>query len=139
MHEASGAFDHDPQRRRERANEPIPSGPLGDPPDFLTPPQVAIWKELEALAPPGVLTNADRIMLEMLCRLLERERHPQGSDLKAAERNQAISMLARLGMSPADRAKKQVDNPRGEDQPTDPFSQLAKRPRGRAPGEQFEQ
>lgn len=142
VQEASGAFDHDPQRREARAHEPIPSGPLGEPHESLDLFERGIWHELQSQAPPGVLTNADRIMLEMVCRLLARERDPRGakrsgedigvprSPLKAAERNQIISCLARLGMSPADRTKISVDNPRGPEQPADPFSELAARRRG---------
>jgi hypothetical protein len=133
MHEASGAFAHDPQRRDARANEPIPSGPLGEPHASLTDLEKQIWHELAANAPPGVLTIADRIMVEMTCRLIARERDPEHKNpLKAAERQQIISCLARMGMSAADRSKIRVENPRGDQAPAqDTFSQLANRARGR--------
>jgi hypothetical protein len=137
MHEASGAFAHDPQRKADRANEPIPTGPLGEPYKLLTDLEKSIWNELASSAPPGVLTNADRIMVEMTCRLIARDRDPVlrvNEPLKAAERVLIVSMLAKMGMSAADRSKIAVKNPRGPDAPaTDTFSQLAARSRGRGP------
>lgn len=136
MHEASGAFDHDPQRKAARDNEPVPTGPLGEPYELLTDLEKSIWHELAASAPPGVLTNSDRIMVEMTCRLIARDRDPilrVKDPLKAAERVLIVSMLAKMGMSAADRTKIAVKNPRGDEAPaTDAFSQLAKRARGQS-------
>src|SRR4051812_5446681 len=63
--ERSGAFDHDPQRREARSDEPLPSGPLGDPPEYFSAAQKAIWHELAEQVPEGVLTIADRILVEI--------------------------------------------------------------------------
>jgi hypothetical protein len=54
--EISGAFKKDPQRRRN--HEPIPSGPLGDPPGFLPEPVKACWRELNAMIPRACLRSA---------------------------------------------------------------------------------
>lgn len=135
LHEASGAFDHDPQRKAARAGEPIPTGPLGEPYETLTDLEKSIWHELANNAAPGVLTIADRILVELTCRLLARDRDPilrVKNPLKASERQQIISCLAQMGMTPAQRSKLSVKNPRGTDAPADDtFSQLAGRARGR--------
>jgi hypothetical protein len=125
--EASGAFDHDPQRRADREYEPVPTGPLGDPPEIFDDRQRDVWHELVALVPSGVLFNADRILVEIVCRLIARMR--AGEYLKAAETNQIISCLARMGMTPSDRSKLSSPRPNDE-QAEDTFTRLARTGRG---------
>jgi hypothetical protein len=124
----NGAFDHDPQRLEDRQDEPVPTGPLGDPPDYFNDKQIEIWHELASQVPPGVLTVADRILVEITCKLIARMRDPE-DQLKAAETNQIISCLARMGLTPADRSKIAAKPPDSE-KPADTFARLAANSRG---------
>ena len=105
-----GAFDKNPQRRRE---DPKVEAGLGDAPDYFTDDERKVWAEIEQSAPEGVLSRADRIAVEMLTDLIVRFRARQ--PLKAAERNHMLNLLSRLGMTAADRSR--VAKPDdGEDQ-----------------------
>lgn len=98
--ELTGAFQKDPQRRRE--GEPVTNGPLGDPPASFTEDLLEIWQELVSLVPANVLARADRWTVELACRMMALLR--QG-DFKAAELNILLSCLSRMGLTPADRSK----------------------------------
>jgi hypothetical protein len=128
--EDSGAFEHDPQRRRAREHEPVPDGPLGDPPEYFSEAQRGIWQELAEQVPHGVLTVADRILVEITAKLIARMRDPE-DQLKASETNQIISCLSRMGLTPADRSRVAVPKP-AEETP-DPFAELAAQGRSPAP------
>lgn len=130
MHEASGSFEHDPQRRAAREGEPEPTGPLGDPPDSLTALQREAWQEIAGNAAPGVLTNADRVLVEMYCRLAARMRGeltPDGypNPLKAAEYSLLVTILGRMGMTPSDRARMKVPPAPGKRKAANTFDDLA--------------
>src|SRR5262245_18886960 len=43
----------------ERPAEIPPRGPLGEPPDWFDESQCAVWQDLQAAAPYGLLTSAD--------------------------------------------------------------------------------
>lgn len=94
-----GAFDKDPQRRRE---DPATSGEIGAAPKHLTKEQKAIWREIKGQAPIGVMTNADRQALEDMCVLVDKRRTEK---ISISERRLLFSYLGRFGMTPADRAK----------------------------------
>lgn len=98
--ELRGAFDKNPQRRRE---EPKVDTGLGAPPDYLTTEELAAWAEIEASAPEGILSRADRITVEMMVRTLIKFRNRE--PVKTAEMNLLLSMLSRFGMTPADRSR----------------------------------
>jgi phage terminase small subunit len=120
--EQNGSFDHDPARARARENEPVPSGPLGAPPSFFSEAEARVWREVSEQVPEGVLTVADRMFMEMFCRLFARER--AGEDLKAAERNLILSCLSRMGFTPADRTKLSAPTQKKQDA-EDTFARLA--------------
>jgi hypothetical protein len=107
-HVLSGAFERHPERKAERANEPKPDGPLGEPPACFDPQSrtgqllICIWHELIAQAPAGVLTSADRLWVELACRALHLTRT---GCAKSADRNLLLALLGRMGMNPADRSK----------------------------------
>jgi len=67
-----------------------------------------------------VLTNADRIALEIASRLLVRFR--TGLLLKASEVSCLVSLLARFGMTAADRNKIETGHTAEPDEPTDEWS-----------------
>lgn len=104
--ELTGAFRHDPQRRRERENEPEPTPGLGKPPACLSESQKARWREIAKYCP--WLTVADRPMVEMTARLWQLMRDGAAS---VGEIKQLAANLAHLGMTPADRSKIKVPNP----------------------------
>ncbi len=103
IHEANRTFEHNPDRGRARENEPVPDGPIGNPPEYFDEIQKKIWAEVVQQCPFGVLTIADRMIVEIYCSLVGRFR--SGETLKAAEYNLIISILSRMGLTPADRSK----------------------------------
>jgi phage terminase small subunit len=109
--ESKGSFKKDPQRARP--NEPEVTTPIGNAPDYMTPEQIAAWRELVSAAPPLVLTGSDRVTLEMACCLLAEFRADPGEFL-AAKLTRLQSLLAQFGMSPSARASMGVSKPKKE-------------------------
>lgn len=105
-HELSGATKKNPQRFVDRKGEPKPTASIGSAPKHLTPAQRKVWKEIAAVSPKGVLTNADRLLLEVACCLIVQFR--AGTLIRASEIAGLLNALGRLGLSPADRAKLNV-------------------------------
>lgn len=130
--ELSGAFDKNPKRRR--AGEPEDNRELGDPPAYLPAEALPCWVEIAQMAIPGVLTYADRYAVEIAARLMAKYRSrgsvavilelvkkaqlsPEqireliaggliaGEAFSASDMNMLKSMLAALGLTPADRSK----------------------------------
>jgi|SRR5215472_1418868 len=113
--ERNGSFDKHPERRRARAGEPKPVGPLGDVPlcfttagglsEYMATRLTAIWNEVVAEAPPGVCTWHDRKHVELICRLLYRVRT---GGAKSGDFSRLDTLLGKIGMNPADRSKVNV-------------------------------
>jgi len=101
----NGGLNHDKKRYQNRTAEPVPAGDLGPPPKHFSAALKAVWKELAKQIPPGVLTIADRVILELACRLTLKMRTEEFTSSNAA---QLVSCLSRLAMTPADRSKTQV-------------------------------
>jgi hypothetical protein len=103
-----GAFKKNPQRARSRENEPIVVEPLGDAPKTFTGDKLEAWKDIVDTAPPGVLTKADRLAVEIAAGLLARHRIMPitGTDL-----SQLSAFLGKFGMTPSDRSKVSVAVP----------------------------
>jgi hypothetical protein len=106
-----GAFDKDPARGRARAEEPVPTAALGDPPrDFCNPKSPTsleyreIWDNLLVEAKEVRLTSADRTHFEMTCRLIYRCKR---NGAKTGDFAQLNKYLGQLGLNPADRSKVQ--------------------------------
>ena len=72
--------------------------PIGDPPACLNETEAAAWCEIVETSVPGLLTSADRVILEMTCRLLGRFRAGQ---IKGSEMRTLLSCLTHLGRTPA--------------------------------------
>jgi hypothetical protein len=117
--ELKGAFKKDPQRKEQRSQEPRPQGIIGDPPLFFDVERASIWHEIISQVPDGVLTNADRIILELTCSLVHGLR--QGSS-ERGDLSLLKSCLASLGMTPADRSKISVPKQAEE---LDEFAKIA--------------
>jgi hypothetical protein len=100
--ENRGAFLHNPQRREDRAGEPVPTKELGPAPATLTPFQAKIWDELATIIPAGVAFDCDRWVIERAVRLMSKVRRGVA---KCSEVSQLITCLSRMGMTPADRSR----------------------------------
>jgi len=96
-----GADKKDPQRYRDPTAQS--DEPLGDHPG-LSGHALKAWRDLEKNSIPGVLTGADRFMMEIAATLLG-EFRDDPSEFAVGKYGQLISCLARLGLSPADRQK----------------------------------
>jgi phage terminase small subunit len=101
--EDRGAFINHPERRGERANEPVPNGELRkSPPASLTPDEKKIWREFIKKVPAGVLGDCDEYWLAMAVRLEWKER---SGKISISERTQYMNLLGKLGMNPSERSK----------------------------------
>jgi hypothetical protein len=100
--ELKGAFKKDPARGEARQNEPVPAGPLGDPPEALTEAQKNCWREIAANAHKGVLAQADRFLVEISAVLLEKWRRGASN---LGELIELGKCLGRMGLTPSDRSK----------------------------------
>lgn len=118
--EASGTFEHDPQRRRARLGEPTVIGTLGEPHESLTDSEKALWRELATQLPPGVAGKSDRWAFEELVRLAYRVRT---GEAMLMERRLLLSYLSKFGLTPSDRSK--VSAVPGEEQ--DPLEKFLER------------
>lgn len=102
---AKGALSHDPGRYQGRKNEPVPSGPLGDPPKSMDREEKAAWRELAALLPDGVAYNSDRWAMKQLVRLMVKSDRKMTS---SSEEGLILSYLTKFGLTPADRPRVQA-------------------------------
>lgn len=100
--ELKGAFKKNPQRKRK--SEPRVNTPVGEPPKSLKKDELACWNEVVALSPPGVITSADRIAVEIAARLLA-EFRKNFEEMPAARLMRLEALLGKFGMTPSDRAK----------------------------------
>lgn len=115
---AAGAFERNPKRKRERANEPVPVGELGDPPSWMTAAQCVVWDEVKACIPQFTACGMDREAFIALVRMAEAVRQPKFI-LGATEAY--MRALGRFGMTPADRSKVQTVRPAGDGNPFSKF------------------
>ena len=98
--ELRGSFKKHPERARERADEPRPTAPLGEPPDLLTHDEQGVWREMAA---EGFwLTGADRFMVEVAVKLMSLHR---AGTIDNPQRSLLIGTLSKLGFGPTERSK----------------------------------
>lgn len=116
--ELKGATRKHPERYRK--TPPAVEQPIGTAPAHLTDEAKACWFELESLAPVGVLKGADRVALETLSNLLAEYRN-NPPEFAVGKYTHLIGMLARLGMTPADRQKLGTEKPDDSANPFDNF------------------
>jgi hypothetical protein len=109
-------------KRHPRPDELAHPEGLGRPPRHLTKQQVAMWKELVAESVPGVLTRADRKLVEQLAVLYAafREAQQTGDALPTGAHTQIMRLLGRLGMTPTERVRVPRTAPQGSN-PFDDF------------------
>lgn len=103
VQELKGAFRKDPQRKRPVGAKS--TAPLGAPPVHLKPDERECWLEAVHAAPGGVLTAADRWVLEVAARLMAKFR---ADWLTGAEFGVLSQALGKLGWTPSDRSKVQA-------------------------------
>ena len=126
----NGYFKKHPDREQQRRNEPIPSGPLGDPPSHFSTSQREIWTELARDAPANVLTNADRWISEIACVLMAKWRTGEAS---AGEMTLLMRCLRQMGVTPSARSSVRVPEQRKEKDNV--FARIAAQRRNRYRGE----
>lgn len=120
-----GTLRKNPQRARARRSPAAP-GALGEPPAFFTPKERAAWAMLAACAPEGTLGRRDEPLLILAARLYaEIQSRPIGK-VPSSHLIRMESMLARLGLSPADAGR--VQPPPPENEPNE-FDELINPPR----------
>lgn len=112
-----GADKKNPQRYTR--TPPKSDKKLGAPPAHLKPKVKEAWKELERYALNGVLTGADRLVMEITATLLA-EFRANAAEMPAARIGHLVGCVARLGMTPADRQKLGVEKAK-EGNPFDEF------------------
>ena len=132
--ELKGSFKKHPERARP--DEPKPTGPLGDPPKFLSKSEKEAWLDLASIIAPGVLMNSDRWAVEIACRIMAKIRDPKGGiggkfGASVGEVAQMNGLLSRMGMTPADRSKVGVPKRGDEKDPFGEFTQSSTK--GKAP------
>jgi len=94
--------------RKDRAkNEPNPTAPIGDPPAHLTQEQAFCWREIVGICADRVLTEADRLAVEIAaCLMLEYRMHAKtGMQYSMQKLSTLIVLLGKMGLTPSDRAK----------------------------------
>jgi hypothetical protein len=111
----AGAFEKDPQREKARANEPVVTTPCGAPPNEMPSDAAAIWNELTQHG--FWLTAADRLMLEIACRLFANFR---SGSLDSGGVSKLITSLSKLGFTPTDRSK--VGAPGAKEEEADEYA-----------------
>lgn len=106
--DARGSFRKHPERARI---EPEASGPLSAPPDHLPEPVLQCWQEIASAAPVGVITDSDRLALEIAANLLAQFR-TDPIEFTAARLVRLEVLLGKFGMTPADRSRVSAGTPR---------------------------
>ena len=91
-------------KTRMNPNEPTPVRGIGPSHSSLNEFEHAIWDEVVGISYRGVLGEADRIALEMMCRLIA-EMRMNFEEMTAAKITQLSQLLGRFGMTPSDRTK----------------------------------
>ncbi len=109
--ELKGVKKTHPERLRVREHEPENINPVGDPPEHLPDPEQAIWARIKEESIPGVLGQADRIAIEMACKLYVRVKEDTATGV---DYNQLIKLLSQFGMTPADRSRLSIPKPVGK-------------------------
>lgn len=95
----TGATRHDPERFAAAAKV---STELGDHPEWFNPAQLQVWNEIIVEAIPGVITGADRKIVELVSVLMA-EFRADTVKFTAVKHGKLLTYLAHLGMTPSGR------------------------------------
>ena len=104
-------------KSRQNPDEPTPTRGIGPAHKTLSGYEQEIWDEIVGISYRGVLGEADRIALEMMCRLVA-EMRLDFVEMTAAKITQLSQLIGRFGMTPSDRTKIVVP----KEQNVNPFS-----------------
>jgi hypothetical protein len=116
LHALSGAYTHNPKRRRRDLKA---SGVIGPWQERSSDPR-QVWDELVAGAPQGVLTTADRQALEYAVRLIvDMRTDPMG--FPASKGTLLVNLLGKLGCLPASRLQMATSAPKDENDPAEKY------------------
>lgn len=107
LKQIQGTDKKHPERLNE--NEPVPVRGIGPAHKTLTEYESQIWDEIVGISYAGVLGEADRLALEMMCRLTA-EMRLDYSEFSAAKMTQLSQLCGRFGMTPSDRTKIVIPN-----------------------------
>ena len=103
----SGTLRHNLSKYQGRINAlAIVSAPIGAAPRHLPALERSIWAETVRIAPPNLLTKSDRVIVEVVVRLIAKMRT---SEYKTSDLNALSSVLAKIGLSPLDRVKMSLE------------------------------
>ena len=107
LRELHGTANRNKQRNNDDA--PVPTNGIGPAirpmsGSNLNEQEQAIWDEIVSISYAGVMGEADRIALEMMCRLVH-EMRTDFTEMTAAKITQLSQLLGRFGMTPSDRTK----------------------------------
>ena len=91
-------------KTRMNPNEPTPVRGIGPAHSSLTEYEQGVWDEIVGISYAGVLGEADRLALEMMCRLVA-EMRLNYEEFTAAKLTQLSNLCGRFGMTPSDRTK----------------------------------
>jgi hypothetical protein len=94
-----GSTKHNAYRYRDRANEPIITTPLPEPPRRLPKQVKLVWLEMKDHGGHW-LTSADRFLLEIAATYMSRYRI---DELKPGDVSLLIGLLGKIGFSPKER------------------------------------
>lgn len=89
-------------RRQGRGHEPQPDPHVGRAPRCLSVAQRALWRELLSEIPPHVATKADRTIIEVAVRMVERMRHRHGPDCFMELKSGKVSLCCAMDMTASD-------------------------------------
>jgi hypothetical protein len=102
LHRLSGADKKHPERFRNEV--PKSTAPFGKYPSTRTTVPAECWAEISTMCIPGVLTGADRFMVEIAADLLAEYRtDPPG--FAVGKYRTLVGLFGRFGMSPSDRSR----------------------------------
>lgn len=111
-----GAFKKNPDRAKERENEPVVKNAISKtPPRHLSESEKKVWRELVKSCPAGVATTADSQTMELAVVLMNEFRTDR-SDFNAAKISALKNLLGLFGMNPSDRTKLSVEQPKKENE-----------------------
>ena len=106
--EARGSFAKHPER--VRGPEPVNTLPIGNAPSSFNLEHRDVWIEFVTSAPPGVLSASERILVEMIVRLIVEIR--TCDEVKPALFGKLDTLIGKCGMTPADRQRVGVAPPK---------------------------
>jgi phage terminase small subunit len=118
-----GNLRHNRKRYSDRGTIPRaePLKGRGSAPADLNSDEIAIWRELHAMAPAGLLTRMDIFALRMMCQLEVKER---SGAIGPSERQMLLGLYRDFGMTVASRTRVPAAAPKPKDK-RNAFSQFA--------------